>query len=385
MRRPFLLMALVVGLNIGLIPNAPANDSGAIHPVPQGSLNALFYFNQRFIPEVAQSYSLDEATTITAMSFNPHAITWVDLSYFATPESQRHSMEMFKTAYTPIPTRATVTVWRSEIGDPGPRFDTGSGAFTMIARQDAAFDITLGSPRFITFDPPLRLSPGHYVVVLGMRFADANILTLHLGGRESGNSQMAGPLGDRFSECAYTRSSDLYPAGRAYKGTGGSTPYTGAADNYVGFGSVFVEHKAKVQECITVGKFDDIFNSGDLDMSLYRRTSTASPSTQVAAKPSVGSAPRTPPRLVRAWSTRAGSAQVEIRPSKETRTYPQVAIAFSTPSGATEVARCEVPQGRSTCTMAGIRPKSTVYVTVGARWNDSDQALAPRRTAVRVR
>lgn len=381
------IVTVASALSIGT--SASARQPGNIEAVPEGQDNAIFYFNQRFIPEVAQSFTLDSQTTVEALTFYPAAVTRIERTYFDVPENERHSQERFVTQYTPTATDAVLTVWKSPTtGDLGTQFDIRNG-FSKVAQVDTSFTLNVGKPTTIKFASPLSLDPGTYVVVLGMRFADPHILTLHLSGRESGNNTRGGTRQQYESDCNYTRSADSYPAGRAYYGTG-SIPFTGTWDNYVGYGTTFLEHQAKIQECIAIGRFDTPFNPGDLKFTLVtpsaKNPQASKPSqTNVSnAQPVSGPAPTTPPTL-RKVTSKAGALAVSITPSKDTRALTNVVIAFTTPDKEGQAGRCTMRPGKRTCTIKGLASGRTYYLTAGAQWGGLDVALGPNRVNARTR
>lgn len=376
-----LLVAFMASLLVVTFNFTEAMAQGKpIEPVPNGSDNAIFYFNQRFIPEVAQSYTLDEPFTLSSVSFYPRLITQITPAYFNTPQEARHTLERSVTSYPPVGTDAVLTVWKSSMtGDLGTSFNLDAG-FTKVASQSSRFNLQLGSVTTLSLDDPVTLQPGTYVVVLGMRFADPTILTLHLAGRESGNNTRGGTLQQFESDCNYKRSQDLYTEGRAYQGRG-TLPYTDSWDNYVGFGPMFVEHQAKIQECIAIGRFDTPFNPGDLKMDLNPpgyKPGKESPQKKGArvTKPD--------PPMIGGLKSSTTSVVASVKHRKDLAGFVQVMNAFATARSAKAVSRCVIPVGARTCVLDGLKRNTTYFVTAGVIFDGVD-FLSPHRKPVRTR
>ena len=371
---------ILVVLGVAVVPIGASAQGRPIEPVPEGADNAIFYFNQRFIPQVAQSYTLSTPFTLGSVSFYPRAVTQITPAYFTTPQEARHTLERFVTEYPLVSTDAVLTVWRSSTtGDLGTMFDLGSG-FTKVATVSTTFNLRVGSANTITLGNTVVLSPGTYVVVLGMRFADPTILTLHLAGRESGNNTRGGTRQEFESDCNYTRSQDLYTSGRAYQGRG-VLPFTDSWDNYVGFGSLFVEHQAKIQECIAIGRFDTPFNPGDLKIDLnppgYQPGRESS-----QRKGSTSKAPNPP--MIGSLKPTAAGVIASVKSRKDLVGAVHVVLAFPTGRSSQVVSRCVIPEGGRSCVLQGLRRKTTYFVTAGVQFNGAD-FLSPNRKSVRTR
>lgn len=351
---------LLIGLSLS--SGAYAAEGSDLSPVPMGSATATFYFNQRFIPQIGQTYTLRSSRVIDSVIFQPTAVTVVDNTrYFTASESERHALEFWQSSYPGLETQGRLIIWRSnDGGQPGSRFTVAEG-WTKISETPFAQPLEIGKPNQISLSAPLALSPGTYFVDLGMKLSDPKILSVHITGRESGNNTTAGTSGDRPSSCDYIRSTDSYPGGRAYRGTG-QIPYTGAENNYVGFGSGFEEHKAKVQQCIKVGSFDDIFNPGDLAIDLIEAGGTTRPTQQaISSETPVVNAPQSAtfgPINVKA---RGVSVRVDRRNSQSV----VVSAYRQTKGGAPEV-RCTVSGKAKSCTLVGLKPATRYFLSLSS-------------------
>lgn len=250
-------------------PSAPAGPPALrtfVDTAPDGPGGgwALFYWNPRYLREIGQTVLVDQPFSLAAVEMRPAALTRIDLSriteaqWLNLPESSRGEYEVWTPQATGVRIRVTVNVWRVSSGsDPGTRIDV-PGALDLLAAQ--RFDLSVdfgrvpGRDTRMTLREPLALDPGRYLISFLLETDDPSILTVHVHGWQSGDNtrtqpKQQGPEGT----CQYTRQPDIYPQGRAYiRNTEPS----------------FLEHDAKVQECIQVGSYDDIFNPGDIRVRL---------------------------------------------------------------------------------------------------------------------
>jgi hypothetical protein len=251
-------------------PSAPAGPPGPRAFVDTASAStsggsALFYWNPRYLREIGQTIVVEQPFSLAAVEMRPSALTRIDLSriteeqWLNLPESSRGDYEVWTPEATDVRIRVTVHVWRVKSGsDPGTRIDVASALDLLVAQR---FNLSVdfgrraaGRETRMTLSEPLVLDPGRYLISFLLETDDPTILTVHVDGWQSGNNtrtqpRQQGPEGS----CQYTRHPDVYPQGRAY--IRNTEPF-------------FLEHGAKVQECIRVGSYDDIFNPGDIRVRL---------------------------------------------------------------------------------------------------------------------
>lgn len=233
-------------------------------PGTTGGGSALFYWNPRYLREIGQTVLVDQPFSLAAVEMRPAALTRIDLSriteeqWLNLPESSRGEYEVWTPEATGVRVRVTLHVWRVRTeSDPGTMIDVPS-ALDLLAAQRFELSVDFGQrpsrDTRMTLSEPLALNPGRYLVSFLLETDDPSILTVHVLGSQSGNNtrtqpRQQGPEGS----CQYTRQPDIYPQGRAY--IRNTEPF-------------FFEHDAKVQECIQVGSYDDIFNPGDIQVRL---------------------------------------------------------------------------------------------------------------------
>lgn len=102
---------------------------------------------------------------------------------------------------------------------------------------------------------PVLLEPGHWMIGLRVDRGpdDVDLLDLVLVGVESGDTVDERTDGE---PCVYERTSDPYPDGAYYWREDATSDF-------------FIPAFAKVNECITVGRYDNIMNEGDIILDLY--------------------------------------------------------------------------------------------------------------------
>lgn len=219
-----------------------------------------FQFNPRYIPDAAQSFILDKPASLSSVSFWLKAVTFITPAQFEGEHTER--IEYSGTVAISI----TTSIWkRTDDSALGATFDLSTG-FTKLAETTSTDPIEIGAAgHLMTFPSAVDLPSGEYLVRFSWGREDPSILTLWIGGRQTGNHTMGGPLHDMVSNCDYTPSEDRYPRGRAYKnGSSGSISWTEFGTRSL----EFVGALAKVPECVVVGSYVDIFNEGDLDIEI---------------------------------------------------------------------------------------------------------------------
>jgi hypothetical protein len=117
------------------------------------------------------------------------------------------------------------------------------------------------------------VTPGKYLVVVGLRFSDPRVFNLRFDGQENGNNTMGGFDHDHpvRPECAkYKMTKDAHPGGKAYRPIADFRP---TFPNWVApFATDFevVLTKANMP-CDMTGVYDpneQIWNPGDLRMTM---------------------------------------------------------------------------------------------------------------------
>lgn len=369
---------VAIGVGVALAAAALPGAAKADTPAPTmftvgagGDLNAMFHLSPRYFPELAQSFQVSAPLSIADISFQVPGVTKVEPAWWTTPEAERHGLEASVFTGTVPVTSSRLRLWKAPVdGDIGLRFDLRNG-FSPVAEVTQTTPLELGAWYTFVLPQPLTLEPGTYVATFWIDARSPNLVTVYVAGRESGNHTTAGLNHDGpMISCDYTRSPDGYPEGRAYRTDGSPVPF--AVDSFTPPQATFVEHAAKVNECIQVGRFGDIWNEGDLAMRLRGPAAPVVPPAAALAKPT--GIKVTPGR---------GSVTVTWTPNSATGVR-HVATAARGALGATRTGSCSAPASRGRCTITGLAPGSRVFVSVRAR--DGSAASGPTlQVPVRVR
>ena len=231
--------------------------------VPDGRQNAQLVINQRFLPEIAQSFTINETISLESIAVSPSCITYVPLNYYSGMD-QDHSLESFPCNYPDFDTTVTLSLYKLNSTFNGNPSSFRISALPRVSVSTVSTKIKLGSDLSIPLDAPALLDPGFYVAVLGFVLTDPNINTVWFRAHQYNTAP--------YPACVTNPQADVYEMGSAYRGEP-SQPYTGLANNFRGTSDLFVMHQAKVQSCIVIGNFsDDVFAFGDLEMKLDYRT-----------------------------------------------------------------------------------------------------------------
>ena len=243
-------------------PSQPVGMPQKLSIVPEWGNNALFTMNQRFGPEIAQTFTFNEPVLLDSFTLDPRCITYVPIAYY-TGQNQNHALEEFKCKYPDIDVNLTTSIYKiSDQFNGNPSRFRISG-LTPIAKTTQNKKMVLESEFKVNLDPAVRLEPGHYAVTFGFQLSDPNVNTVWFGGHQHNE----GPQ----PACVTQPANDIYTFGSAYRGEPENS-YTGLADNFRGFADLFVAHLAKVQSCIVVGNFTgDVFAPGDVNLVMQFR------------------------------------------------------------------------------------------------------------------
>ncbi len=264
------------------IPVPPAKerktDQLLISPVPPGSFNSTFMLGKPQSRDIGQTIFFDSEAIISGLEFQIAAFTWISPEYHFATEEQKHNLERpyNRGQYKPFSAQINVSIWKDDreiLGELPENFDLRNG-FTRVEEFDVKTSIELGETLRINFPRATSVKAGYYYLNLYFVVDDLNITTLRFAGRQTGNNTMGGPNRDMPTTCNYTPSKDLYPKGQAYfsyqdNSWDQKTPeekwnfqtarsYTFKLHNY-----------AKVNDCIVVGSYNDILNTGDIFLNVY--------------------------------------------------------------------------------------------------------------------
>jgi hypothetical protein len=264
--------------NSGATPAQGALEQLLISPVPRVNTNTTFMLGKPQSRDIGESLFLESDVKVSSLEFEIAAFTWISPEYHFATEDQKHNLEKAynRGQYKPFPAKVNVSLWRDDLGTLGSlpeTFDLRSG-FTRVEEFDVQTNIELGKSVRISFPKPTTVKAGHYYLNLYFIVDDLNITTLRFAGRQTGNNTMGGPERNMPTACKYKPSEDLYPKGQAYfsyqdNSWDQKTPeekwnfqtarsYTFKLHNY-----------AKVNECIVIGSYNDILNTGDIFLNVY--------------------------------------------------------------------------------------------------------------------
>lgn len=323
--------------------------------------NAMYHLSPRYFPELAQSFTLTKPTSVSEVRFSIPGVTRVQPEWWTTPEATRHPLEQSVFSGTVPLDGARMQLWKAPTdGDLGPSLDLRQG-FTKVAETSQDQPLTLGSWYSFPVSPALDLAPGTYVTTLWLDKRDPSIVTIYVAGRQSGNHTETGlthtgpPL-----DCAYERATDSNPTGRVYRTAGPEIQF--GPNIFTEPQPTFTEHAAKVNECIQVGRYGDIWNEGDVVMDLRGEA------VRAPAGVKVNSGPRS---ITVTWKKNSAPGVV------------YTATASRGSLGTIRAGTCSAPASAGQCTIKNLKPGTRVYVSVTAK--SGSRASAPTlQVAARV-
>ena len=236
-----------------------------------------FQYGHQVRPVIGQSFVFDRAMTLESLVFLVVGFTIVsDIDvYYRTPEPDNHALE--KSSWLQpglenfkVPMRLHLTLSKSRLATPLLNDIETTRDVVQLYTQTFDYVITARKPVELIFDTPVTVEPGTYLATIRLEalteWAKREIVTIFVAGYHSGNASRGKYDRTAESNCNYTQGTDIYPNGRAYKAE--------HVENYVDWQSspsrtiqtLLTEHRTKVQECIRIGNYSDIFNDGDLIM-----------------------------------------------------------------------------------------------------------------------
>ena len=249
-----------------------------IAPVPFGNFNSNFLLGKPQSRDVGETLYFDLPTDLTRLEFQIAGVTLITPEYHSATEEQKHNLERPATrgGYKPIEAKINVSLWRDDknVLEALPKtFDLRVG-FTRMEEFDFTAEISVGETTSVKFPRSIQVTPGYYYLNLFFVVEDLNVTTLWVAGRQTGNNTLGGPNKDMPTNCKYTPATDLYPKGQAYysyQDNGWDKKSPTEKWNYQTPRSyTFKLHEyAKVSECIVVGNYNDILNSGDIFFNVY--------------------------------------------------------------------------------------------------------------------
>ena len=247
-------------INIKYFAVTPPKPSYLFQTLPLDSRNSDFRAWPLRWPQLAQWVQIDEELSINEVVFR------VGAAEVATPgwwsDNSRWDLVNYVDRGS-LAIQAHVALWkRAEPGDPPADFDLSSG-FSLVAEASPTKPIQLGTVT-MKFPNTVSLTPGTYVLVIGFKTDDPDILMVFVDGQQSGNNRK--DSNGQPTQCDYTPTQDAYPSGAAYI----TSPINNSLVRGVQapFGTAFTRDKAKVIECVEIGRYSDVYNQGDLIVAL---------------------------------------------------------------------------------------------------------------------
>ncbi len=261
-------------------PSQSAEDSLLISPVPNGFFNTTFMNGKPQSRDIGQSLYFDSTSILTRLAFQVAAFTWISQEYHLATEDQKHNLErpINKGDYEPITAKINVSLWKDEsnsLKNLPEKFDLRSG-FSKLVEFEVNTKITIGENFLIEFPKEVTVEPGYYFLNLYFVIDDLHVTTLRFAGRQTGNNQFGGVNRNVPSTCTYTPAADTYPAGQAYFSIQDNKWDTLTPEQKWNYQtprsySFIAHYYAKVVECIKVGSYNDILNTGDIFLEIYGR------------------------------------------------------------------------------------------------------------------
>ena len=236
-----------------------------------------FQYGHQVRPVIGQSFVFDRAMTLESLVFLVVGFTIVsDIDvYYRTPEPDNHALE--KSSWLQpglerykVPMRMHLTLSKSRTAT--PLLNDIESTRDVVQLYTQTFDnvITAREPVELVFDTPLAVEPGSYLVTVRLEALTESvkreIVTIFVAGYHSGNASRGKYDRSAESNCNYTQGADIYPNGRAYKAEHVEPYVDWQSSPSRTIQTLLTEHRTKVQECIRIGNYSDIFNDGDLIM-----------------------------------------------------------------------------------------------------------------------
>ena len=315
---------LVSASPAGVASAAPKPRPAVVTTVLERDFNAEFQVNPTFFPEVAQTMTLSQPIAVQDVEVGVNS-----MSYATSPAGLAGSQT--DVAYTQrhpgLPATVRAAIWRFDNGVvPEEAFDTRTG-MTPIVSQTYSGPIPIGGTLTVRMPAVTTLAPGAYAVILSFADMDPSLVTLRLKGRQSGNERRGGVLQNEVKNCDYTPAADMYLGGRAFVGVG--TPEV--VGGPLGWQPTFRVHQAKVADCVKLGEYVDIWNQGDIQVSLK------SPPAVVA---------KNPKKIKKPKATKAVARSAEFKPRPQPKPKPKPGKANAKPAKGKQTGR--VPSSTAT-------------------------------------
>ena len=264
-----------VSKRISLVRTLPSYDfdSGRLPDIYASTYtnNPGFEYSHQVKPVIGQSFVFDRAMTLKSLVFLALHFTKVnDIDvYYRTPEPANHEMETTD-RQTKFPMRLHLTLSKSRSDT--PLLNDIEMTRDVVQLYTQTFDqvITPRQPVELVFDTPLAVEPGSYLVTIRLEalteWVKRQIVTVWFAGQQSGNATRGTYYRTVENNCTYTQGADIYPNGRAYKAEHVEPYVDWQSSPSRTIQTLLTEHRARVQECIRIGIYHNIFNEGDLIM-----------------------------------------------------------------------------------------------------------------------
>lgn len=279
----FLSVAAASLVIAGTVGGAPAvakgKDPVVYQTLPASKENAFFDISTLYHPQVGQSLTVTRPMTWTAVEMGTFQVKLVrDTKVFQWLVDGKYDEKWFISHMRDfsVKARVTVEVWR-QVGD-GPIGDQVdlTADFTRVHTSTSQQRIPIGARVEFPIRGGVRVEPGRYFAVVGLRFTDPKVFNLRFTGQENGSNTKGGYNHDQpiSPECAeYKMTNDAHPGGQAYRPMSNTQPKppTWLAP----FGTTFEAVDTKVaMGCNMDGNYDpndQIWNPGDLTMAFRGR------------------------------------------------------------------------------------------------------------------
>jgi hypothetical protein len=232
--------------------------------------------------DIGESIFFDSPASLTRVDFQVAAFTWIGPEYHFATEEQKHNLErpINRGEYEPLAAKINVSLWRDDsnlLSTLAPKFDLRSG-FTRVIEFEVSGKIPIGETVSLDFPSSVSVQAGYYFLNLYFVIEDLHVTTLRFSGRQTGNNKLGGPNSDMPTNCVYTPAEDLYPKGQAYFSYQDNqwdrkTPQEKWTYQTPRSYTFKVHNYAKVVECIKIGSYNDILNTGDIYLDIYGKKS----------------------------------------------------------------------------------------------------------------
>lgn len=266
--------AMTVATLVSPAVEAKGKDPVVYRTVAAHEQNSFFDITTLYHPQLGQSVrveqplvwkSLEMGVVQVKLVTSPDVLQWLvdgryDEDWFISHMSDYR-----------VKGRVSLEIWRYDESEEMPRVIDLTDGFTRVHSSAVTRNMLVGGRVTFPLKGGVRVTPGRYFVVVGVRFADPRVFNLRFAGQQSGTNTMGGYDHDHpvRPECAdYEMTEDAHPGGKAYRPQSNVRPVL--PDWVAPFSTTFEVVLTKaMMPCDMTGVYDpneQIWNPGDIAM-----------------------------------------------------------------------------------------------------------------------